>query len=422
MGKVYDRVYVNTATTGTGAVTPGAAVSSLWQTFAAGGAVASDPVDILILDTGNAWEISTGTYNGTTITRTLVKSSTGSLLNLSGSATIASVPIMANFIYNGGANTLAIANGGTGQTTGPQGYNALRGGASTATAGATTTLTNASALSQVFTGTLTQTVALPDVTTIPIGTTYRIINQSTGALGITTSSAVSITSIATGRTYDMTSIQTSGNTAASWAYTEVPWSSTPLSPSAGGTGLANPAAGSLLKTNGSSPMTLAARGTDFSLLTAGSVVSMSAAASYGFTSLPAGIKRFTLSLNGVTVSTSSSTVGFQLGQGGSYTTSGYTSGYGVINSTSPQAVSSASNTTFLVTPSGTAALIINGIVEFINITGNTWVCRWVLNLNNTGYVSMGSGFIALAGALTQVNIISSSPNFTAGSMNIHYEF
>jgi len=421
MGKVYDRVYVNTATTGTGAVTPGAAVNSLWQTFVAGGAANSDPVDLLILDTGGAWEISNGVYSsaGPSITRVLVKSSTGSLLNLSGSATIASVPIASNFIYNGGANTLGVANGGTGQTTAAAAYNALRGVASTATAGSTTTLTATSSLVQVFTGTQIQTVLLPDVTTIPIGTTYRIINQSSLGLTINTSSSTALIAQGTGLVYDLTSIQTSGNTAASWAYTAVPWNA-PLAIGAGGTG-ANALAAGMIKSSGT-VIQAATRGTDYSLLTAGSVVSMSAAASYGFTSLPAGIKRFTLSLNGVTVSTSSSTVGFQLGQGGSYTTSGYTSGYGIINSTSPQAASSASNTAFLVTPSGTAALIINGIVEFINITGNTWVCRWVLNLNNTGYVSMGSGFIALAGALTQVNIISSSPNFTAGSMNIQYVF
>ena len=82
--KFANRVKVNTTTTGTGTITLGSAVQG-FQTFADGGIVNNDSVRYTIVD-GNNWEVGTGTYTstGTTLSRTLIESSTGSLLNLSG--------------------------------------------------------------------------------------------------------------------------------------------------------------------------------------------------------------------------------------------------------------------------------------------------------------------------------------------------
>lgn len=91
----------------------------------------------------------------------------------------------------------------------------------TATAAGTTTLTVTSSQIQVFTGTSTQTLVLPVTSTLALGFTYRVINQSTGNVTVQSSGANNILVMSGNSEAEFTCILTSGTTAASWAQDQI---------------------------------------------------------------------------------------------------------------------------------------------------------------------------------------------------------
>lgn len=94
MAKVFNRTRMTVSgTPGTGTITLGAAVTG-FQSFAAGGVADGDLVSYAVED-GSAWEVGVGVYtaSGTTLSRTLVASSTGSLLSLTSAAQVFSTPL-----------------------------------------------------------------------------------------------------------------------------------------------------------------------------------------------------------------------------------------------------------------------------------------------------------------------------------------
>jgi hypothetical protein len=103
LAKLFDRVGFTTATTGTGTITVGAAITDAvngdFLTPADAGVANGDVVSFVIVD-GNNFEINSGTYtvSGTTLSRgtpstSKIAGTTGTtLLTLSGSAKVFFVP------------------------------------------------------------------------------------------------------------------------------------------------------------------------------------------------------------------------------------------------------------------------------------------------------------------------------------------
>ena len=104
--KLHNAVRMTTATTGTGTVVLGSAVTG-YVTFASAGVSNGETVRYVIIDHGaspTAREWGTGVYtsSGTTMTRVLVGSTTGSLLSLSGSAHVVITPTAEDFCQASG--------------------------------------------------------------------------------------------------------------------------------------------------------------------------------------------------------------------------------------------------------------------------------------------------------------------------------
>ena len=97
--------------------------------------------------------------------------------------------------------------------------NMLEGYTTTATAAGTTTLLVSSNYQQFFTGTSTQIVQLPSTTTVTLGQSWYIENNSTGLVTINSSGSNAVLILASNTAAIVTCVLTSGTTAASWSST-----------------------------------------------------------------------------------------------------------------------------------------------------------------------------------------------------------
>lgn len=105
---LFNRVKVSTATTGTGSITLGAALST-YLDFAGGGVSNGNQVSYLIEDGSTGWEIGTGTYTtaGTALSRTPLKSSnSNAAINLSGNAVVSITALSGDIVTPDNAQTL----------------------------------------------------------------------------------------------------------------------------------------------------------------------------------------------------------------------------------------------------------------------------------------------------------------------------
>jgi len=156
---------------------------------------------------------------GTEINVEFANIATAIATKLDGGGSIDNTPIGATTPSTGAFTTLSA----TGVTTLsnvvlPVIDNIKLGYTTTATAAGTTTLTSASNNQQFFTGSTTQTVVLPVTSTLALGLSYLIVNNSTGVVTVQSSGANTITLIPAGATVKCTCILITGTTAASWSF------------------------------------------------------------------------------------------------------------------------------------------------------------------------------------------------------------
>ena len=153
-----------------------------------------------------------------TLTNKTISGSSNTLTVLAGSQLSGQVPIA-----NGGTNVSSVTT--TPTATAFAGWDAnknlsanshISGYATTATAAGTTTLTVSSAQQQYFTGSTTQTVVLPVVSTLVLGQTYVLVNNSSGNVTVQSSGGNTVQVMGGASAATFTVISTSGTGASSW--------------------------------------------------------------------------------------------------------------------------------------------------------------------------------------------------------------
>lgn len=160
----------------------------------------------------------------------------------------------------------------------------------------------------------------------------------------------------------------------------------------------------------------------FPTIVSGAVVATTSGTSVTLASgLPAGIKRITVNLDGVSTSAGDDIL-IQLGDSGGVETTGYVSASTMLtDATSPSVVSSASG---FIIRAGAAAAVLNGSVDLTlhDNSDNTWCAHGVVIRSDAARVICTGGRKALSAVLTSVTLATSAgATFDAGEASVVYE-
>lgn len=143
--------------------------------------------------------------------------------------------------------------------------------------------------------------------------------------------------------------------------------------------------------------------------------------SIDFTAIPAGVKRITIVLSGVSTNNTSPLI-IQLGTSGGIVSTGYA------GTTDSQASAGGVTTSFTaglgLGRDGDAGYLRSGICTLINISGNTWVGTWLGGSTGSGVqISFGNSTLTLGAVLDRVRLttVGGVNTFDAGTVNILYE-
>lgn len=153
-----------------------------------------------------------------------------------------------------------------------------------------------------------------------------------------------------------------------------------------------------------------------SITTLGTPVATTSGTSFSFTGIPAGVKRVTISLVGVSLS-GSDALQIQIGPVAGVETSGY------LGSVGSGATFGNFTAAFGLTTSGGAASVHHGtvILTLENSSTNIWTCSGTLGLSNAATAYLFAYSKPLAGALSVVKLMTNGTDtFDAGEVNIAY--
>jgi hypothetical protein len=154
-------------------------------------------------------------------------------------------------------------------------------------------------------------------------------------------------------------------------------------------------------------------------LVSSTAVASTSGTSVDFTSIPSWVRRITVMLNGVSTS-GSANLRIQLGDSGGVETTSYDVSGWYINSSGVADSTSASSGFDFFGDAG-LAIVRNGVVQIVNLSGNIWLATGSINYSAISYGVVGTK--TLSDVLTQVRITTSNgtDTFDAGSINIFYE-
>lgn len=143
--------------------------------------------------------------------------------------------------------------------------------------------------------------------------------------------------------------------------------------------------------------------------------------SIDFTDIPAGVKRITLMLNGVSTSGTSLPM-VQIGDSGGIETTGYLSSTTYIKASSGVTVNGT--TGFRLTGAHAATSLLGGVMTLVLLDAatNTWSVSSIVGNSATNETGWGGGSKALTGTLDRIRLttVGGTDTFDAGLVNIMY--
>jgi len=173
---------------------------------------------------------------------------------------------------------------------------------------------------------------------------------------------------------------------------------------------------------GTNTQTLVAVTGTLAPVVSGTAVASTSGTSIDFTNIPSWVKRITVMLAGVSLTTTASVIGIRIGAG-SFDTSGYVGGYGLSNS-GGSASAAAATAQFSMLSLNAAADTFHGSATLSLIASNQWVLSGVFFRDgaiDASYMTAGSKTLSDVLTTVRITTVNGTDQFDAGTINILYE-